>query len=235
MTYGLVFILICHLASFGQIDTSKNVLFGFSIGSIANRSISHYRHSPTVKDGNAEIRISNPNNNPKYYCGFFSSAEASFKTVQPYLRFNLGINYNFSKGRYHYYYDDSYLDPGGTNIIERKDVIILSNVHRAGIQASIEYRFMNTIYFDFGPCLSYQLISKDILNGHEINGNVMNKVYTNTQVNNYNSFNPIFISVFLKAGYDFKVKTKSIGLFILANGFFDYRASYLGLGAQIHL
>lgn len=232
-----IFILFVSTASFlnAQIDTSRHVLFRFSIGQISNRSLSHYRSWPLLQGGQPDVSINSPPGNPKRYYGFLGSIDASFKTFQPYFRFNLGINFTFSKGRYHYYYDDSYTDPGGTNIVSRKDVVILSSVSRLGIQASMEYRFMNAIYFNFGPGLSYQLVSKDILNGYEIYGNVMSDTYNNTKADNYNEFNPFFISVFLKIGYDFKIKTKSIGLFMIGNGFFDYRASYIGLGTQLHL
>lgn len=233
---GLSF-LLCLLStfSFGQLDTSKKVLFRFSAASISNRSCSQYRSWPLIQGGRPEIRVNKPSDNPKRYYGFLGSIDASFKTFQPYLRLNLGLNYTFSKGKYHYYYDDSYTDLGGTNIVGRKDVVILSAVHRVGIQASMEYCFMNAIYFNFGPSLSYQLVSRDVLNGYEISGNVKIQNYSNTKANNYNEFNPFFISVFLKTGYDFKVKTKAIGIFMIANGFFDYRASYIGLGTQVHL
>lgn len=221
--------------SYAQIDTTKRTLFRFSFASISNKSCSHYRHYPLIKDGHDNFMITNPSDNPNRYYGYFGSLDASFKLYQPYLRINLGVDYTFSKGRYGYNYNDIYKDAAGTNIVEQKNIVISSSVHRVGIQASLEYRFLNALYFNFGPSLSYQLISKDVLNGYEIHYNVIDKNYTNTRMYNYNKFNPVFISIFLKTGYDFKVKTKSIGLFVIANGFFDYRASYIGFGTQIHL
>lgn len=231
----ITFVFCIHGVVYSQIDTNRRTLLRVSIGSLINRSCSHYRHSSLAKEGRPEIVVDYPSDNPERYYGFLGSIEASFKTYQPYLRFNLGVNYTYSKGRYKYYYDETYTDKGGINIIQRKDVLVFSNVHRAGIEASMEYRFFNAFYFNFGPCVSYQLISKDILNGYQISGNVVNKSYVNSRIDNYNKFNPVFVSLFLKTGYDFKVRTKSIGLFAIINGFFDYRASYLGLGMQIHL